>query len=95
MNHGEIGARVAEKWNFPKVISETIRYHHDPDAASDETKKLVSVVYLANMISHYQDGEAEFYQFEPSVLKRFNITDETQLQKIVEKLQAAFKSEAM
>ena len=47
------------------------------------------------MISHYQDGEAEFYQFEPSVLKRFNITDETQLQKIVEKLQAAFKSEAM
>ena len=94
-NHSEIGALIAEKWNFPKVISETIRYHHDPDAASDETKKLVSVVYLANMISHYQDGEAEFYQFEPSVLKRFNITDETQLQKIVEKLQAAFKSEAM
>ena len=33
LHHGEIGARLAERWNFPPVLVETIRHHHQPERA--------------------------------------------------------------
>ncbi|MGI5173086.1 HDOD domain-containing protein [Treponema sp. OMZ 840] len=92
-NHSEIGSLIAEKWNFPKVITESIRYHHAPTSASNDTKKLVHIVYFANMISHYQENEIEFYQFDPEILKEFRIENEEQLQNISTRLQKAFKEE--
>ena len=43
VNHGEIGARVAEKWNFPETISNVIRYHHEPEEAPKDIRKLISL----------------------------------------------------
>ncbi|MBQ0051124.1 MAG: HDOD domain-containing protein [Treponema sp.] len=91
VNHGEVGSLIAEKWNFPDVISSVIRNHHEPDAASPETKKLTAVVYLSDMITHYQDGEVDFYQFDRDVLDLFKIASEDQLRRISERLKAAFE----
>jgi len=93
VNHGEVGALIAEKWNFPNVIVSVIRHHHEPDLAPDETKKLTSLVYLSDMLSHYQTKEVDYYQFDPDVLALFHITNEAQLQKISERLEEAFKAE--
>lgn len=93
VNHGEVGALIAEKWNFPEVIVSVIRHHHEPDMATAETKKLTSLVYFSDMIAHYQTGEVDYYQFDVDVLNMFHITSENQLQKISERLVKAFAKE--
>lgn len=93
VNHGEVGALIAEKWNFPDIIVSVIRHHHEPDLAPEENKKLTSLVYLSDMISHYQTMEVDYYQFDPDVLAMFHITSEQQLQKISDRLKSAFEEE--
>ena len=93
VNHGEIGALIAEKWNFPQTIVSVIRYHHEPDLVDTENKKLTSLVYLADMISHYQTEEVSYYQIDPEILASFNITDESQFFSISDKLKKAFEKE--
>ena len=93
VNHSEIGALIAEKWNFPDVIISVIRHHHEPDMAPPAIKKLTSLVYLADMISHYETHEVDYYQFDLDVLKMFKITSEAQLRTISERLSGAFKED--
>ena len=93
VNHGDVGALIAEKWNFPDIIVSVIRHHHEPDVAPEDTKKLTSLVYLSDMIAHYQIKEVDYYQFDPNVLSLFHITSEVQMQKISERLEEAFKKE--
>lgn len=91
VNHGEVGAKVAEKWNFPKPLIDVIRYHHSPEESPEETKKLVYLVNIADAICHYQEFEMDYYQIDSDVLKFFKITSETNLVRISEKLMEAFK----
>ena len=91
VNHSEVGALVAEKWNFPDVIISVIRHHHEPDMASPATKRLTAIVYLADMLTHYETQEVDYYQFDLDVLKMFGIGSEDQLRKISNKLSTAFK----
>ncbi len=93
VNHGEIGALIAEKWNFPEVIAEVIRHHHDPENSKDEYRKTATLIYLSDLIAHYQDGEVEFYQFDKEALSTFHITTEVQLIQIAEKMEAEFTKE--
>ena len=78
-NHGEIGALITTNWNFPTVITNAIRYHHNPNQAPEEFKKSVRLVYLANMITHYQNGTVSFRDFDTETLEVFNLNSEEQL----------------
>jgi len=49
--HAQIGAWLAEKWNLPKIISETIQYHHTPWESTKDTV-FVATVTLANYLCH-------------------------------------------
>ncbi|MDR2313630.1 MAG: HDOD domain-containing protein [Spirochaetaceae bacterium] len=93
MNHAEIGAMVAEKWNFPEHLIHTIQYHHDPLSANQENQALVFTVYLANMLCEYENCNVVFDQFEPKVLDSFNITSKKQLSGILERFSEGFKRE--
>lgn len=93
VNHGSVGALIAEKWNFPDVIISVIRHHHEPDLAPTETKKLTSLVYFSDMLAHFQTKEVDFYQFDQDVLAMFHIANEEQLQKISDRLEEAFDKE--
>jgi len=84
MNHAELGALVAEKWNFPDSLIYAIRYHHDPAAAQAEYKNLVDSVYLANMFCEYENGAVAFDQLEPSALENFGITSRNQIDSLLE-----------
>lgn len=85
-NHGEIGALIAEKWNFPESIMQAIRYHHEPDCAPHEYRKLARIIYLADMFAHFQAGEIDFYQIDTDVLSYFHITGKGQFEQLSEKL---------
>ncbi|MDD5455722.1 MAG: HDOD domain-containing protein [Candidatus Margulisbacteria bacterium] len=48
-NHGEIGAKIAEKWNLSDELIESIRYHHHPQNASPENVS-VHMVHIADVV---------------------------------------------
>ena len=50
IDHAEVGARVAESWNFPEDIVQAIRLHHRPDGASGDDP-LTPVIYLSNIVT--------------------------------------------
>ncbi len=52
-NHSQIGAKIALKWNFPKVLVETIEFHHNPEIAEGKCEdiKLASIVHVADSMS--------------------------------------------
>lgn len=49
-DHQEIGEKILSKWKFPAVLKDIVRYHHEPESASEESRLLVSVVHIANTI---------------------------------------------
>lgn len=95
LNHAEIGALIAEKWNFPEELIESIKYHHEPEAAPAERRDIVETIYLANSIANYEDGEIVFEQLSRDILKKFGISTEDQLNQIMLKLTEAFEREKM
>lgn len=95
VNHGEIGAMIAEKWNFPTVIGQSIRYHHTPESAPEEYRTLCEIVYLANMLANYSEEEVEFHQFNSKLLKKYNLETPEALDKITKKLITSYEKEIM
>ena len=93
LNHAELGALIAEKWNFPERLVAAIRYHHDPEAAPDDCKDLVDTVYLANMFCEYENGNANFDQLEPAPMENFKFTNKKQIDTLLERLSAGFMKE--
>lgn len=93
VNHGEIGARVAEKWNFPESVAQVIRYHHEPEAAPENFRKLSAIISLADFMVHYEKGDVEFYQIDTETIKTFKINTEAQFNEISNRLKVAFSRE--
>ena len=93
MNHAEIGALIAEKWNFPEGLVNAIRYHHDPESGPKEYKDLIDTVYLANMFCLLETGAVSFDQFEPAVLESFGITSRKQVATLLNNFSAGFGRE--
>ncbi|NLP01092.1 MAG: HDOD domain-containing protein [Fibrobacter sp.] len=50
-SHSRIGAWLAEKWNLPRIISDTILNHHTP-WESKQDPVFVAIVSIANYLCH-------------------------------------------
>ena len=92
VNHGEIGAKIAEKWNFPESIINVIRFHHSPGNAPEAAKTLTTIIYIADLMVHYHNSDIQYSQIDKNILKQFNITCESQFQQIAEKLKNVFEN---
>ena len=86
LNHAEVGALIAKKWNFPDQLVNAIRYHHEPTQAPVANRDIVYCVYLANAICDIERERIGFDQVQAPVLRDFGIGTEAQLMKIQEKL---------
>jgi putative nucleotidyltransferase with HDIG domain len=93
MNHSEIGALIAEKWNFPDDLVAAIRFHHDPLAAPEKNRELVETIYLANMLCEYENESITYDQFEPEVLESFGIISKKQIDSLLDRFSHGFKRE--
>ncbi|MDP1828884.1 MAG: HDOD domain-containing protein [Archangium sp.] len=49
MHHAELGARIAERWNFSPELVELIRFHHEPDARPHS--KPLAALHVANVLT--------------------------------------------
>jgi putative nucleotidyltransferase with HDIG domain len=92
MNHAEIGAMIAEKWNFPESLVLAIRYHHTPSDAP-AARGLVDAVYLANLFVHIETGDAAFEQIDSAILNNYGLMNKKQVQNLIEKFSEGFKAE--
>ncbi|MDR1947922.1 MAG: HDOD domain-containing protein [Spirochaetaceae bacterium] len=93
MNHAEIGALIAEKWNFPEGLVCAIRFHHDPLSAPPEHKNLTETVYLANMFCEYENGNITYDQFDITVLEGFGISSKKNIDTLLERFAVGFSRE--
>lgn len=88
VNHPEIGAALAEKWDFPPAIVSAIRYQHDYEKAPEEHRLLAALISLVGIIIHYQAGEVNFSQISPGLLDIFSISSESQFKELSDRLEA-------
>lgn len=54
LNHCQIGAIIGEKWNFPQILIDVIKYHHQPEKAEEagcEDVNLVKIVHFADYLT--------------------------------------------
>ncbi len=94
-NHAEVGAKIAEKWNFPKSLIQSIRFHHNPENCEKEYKELVYSVYLANAICDMEKGDMNFDQLNTHVLDFFQISNADQIKHIIDRLSKDFENEKL
>ncbi|MBB6482587.1 HDOD domain-containing protein [Spirochaeta isovalerica] len=92
-NHAEVGAKIAEKWNFPDSLVAAIGYHHNPEASPADYKPLVYTIYLANAICNLEKKEISFDQLDEKVLAFFRISNESQIKHIMTRLSKDFENE--
>jgi putative nucleotidyltransferase with HDIG domain len=90
ISHAEIGALVAEKWNFPDYMAATIKHHHSPLLLPEKFRDIAYSVYLANMICGIEKRNYYYYYIEESVLERFGISSEAEFVKLHEYLTAEY-----
>ena len=94
MNHAEIGARVAEKWNFPESLVAAIRFHHEPSLMTTDYKDVVFTVYLANVFCEYENGGMTYEQVDKGVLQDFGFLSDKQFARTVEQFAEGFRRES-
>lgn len=53
VDHGELGAMVAQAWSLPPAVTWAARWHHKPGAVPpDADGKLVALVHAADALAH-------------------------------------------
>jgi putative nucleotidyltransferase with HDIG domain len=65
IDHAKVGGLIAEKWNFPVILVDAIRYHHTPSFARSN-QRLPAIVNVAN--SYFENtGNQSALFFERSI----------------------------
>ncbi len=72
LNHCEVGYLIANNWNLPDAIAETIKCHHDPADASPEYRKMISIISMANLFSILFEKDIELI---PEYLSDFDLSE--------------------
>ena len=91
LNHADIGALIARKWNFPEQLVHGIKHHHEPLVTPAQYKDIVFCVYLANALCGLEREMITYEQIERPVLLDFGIRTEEQCRSILERLQKSFE----
>ena len=92
IDHARLGGMMAERWNFPVVLVDAIRFHHAPSFARIN-QQLPAIVNLANSFAaDYQPTSAELFSFQlhPESLNILKIDAAT-----VEKLRTSMKTSGL
>jgi HD-like signal output (HDOD) protein len=82
-DHGYVGAKLIEMWNFPPALVETIRYHHDFRKAVDagsENLELISIVHIADaftmMMGSSLGNDGLMYYIDTEIFKQLGLSED-------------------
>ena len=78
IDHAELGAKVAEKWNFSSDMVEIIRNHHNPERSASSGLHL-PIIYLADsicmMIGVGVGADGLAYRYQQEIVDKLKFTD--------------------
>jgi len=101
LDHTIVGKRLAEKWNLPETISDTVWLHHQsPKGIPDSVKQkaIVRAVHLADILAREQrigySGNHDFSQAAAEVADQMGLKEEI-LDQIVRVLRSEISDRAM
>ena len=76
-DHAAVGARLLDRWGFPKSISAAVRFHHEPGLAKNEIR-LASCVCLSNVLAYRIENVIALPEYvlfpDVTALKELNLT---------------------
>ncbi|WP_243116020.1 HDOD domain-containing protein [Petrocella atlantisensis] len=90
-NHGQVGARIVEKWNLASELVDAIEFHHKPFQSIDNIE-LVSIVHISDglvmMMGIHEGIDTLGHEFFTDAVKILNLdeADLNQIMKDVEKI---------
>ncbi|HEX7861213.1 MAG TPA: HDOD domain-containing protein [Verrucomicrobiae bacterium] len=91
-DHAVVGARLLDRWGFPKNMSIAIRNHHEPAKAKDEIR-LASCICLSNVLAYHVENiqvRPEYVVFPDSdALQELGLT-QPELQNLAPEAREAF-----
>ncbi len=73
ISHSSIGRMIAEKWNFPEYIIESIAYHHSPLNPEIKNRDAVYITYIANSMCLIEENKFDFLFMEDDVLTKYGL----------------------
>ena len=80
-DHTEAGFELALVWQLPAELAEVIRFHHQPDQASEEHRALVYAVHLGDniaMMGGYGTGaDSMQYRLDPNYTEYITLSPNT------------------
>lgn len=76
-DHCQAGAMLADNWGFPSVLRESIRYHHDPQLATDG-QEVVRSVGVGNLLALVieQELDPHHHPLVKGLLKKLDLEAE-------------------
>lgn len=90
ISHPEIGATIANRWNFPEPLIAAIRFQQKPLQAPPEYQDLVHVVYMAIHIYQAEVQSSDYFAVEPDILEKFSIHSSEQFYDLVGQLSSQY-----
>ncbi len=94
--HQEVGYFLADKWNLPKPLAESILYHHCPSKCN-EYKTLASIVHLGDYMTHkLETGKFDWddtIELDSSIFETLNLGDEKYLEEFINSYREIFQNQ--
>lgn len=92
MNHAEVGAELARRWNLPEMVVDVIHWHDTPLEANSRWISMICLTYAASRIAiaHDKGGIPDYLQDDP-VMIRLKINNE-KAGKLISRLSKKLKS---
>ncbi len=96
LTHQAIGQLLANRWNLPEILGNTIACHHYPSEA-EGNKIAASIVHLADYMTQ-KLGVGSFYwddnmEFDEGIIQILKFGDESNLNGFIDKHEDLFKSQ--
>jgi len=80
INHGDLGYRVARRWQLPDTLCECIHYHHTPSQAPAEFGRMSALVNIADTLARQlsigEPGDTAAPAPDPAAMQLCGLTSE-------------------
>ena len=93
INHSEIGYKMAQKWNFPTLFADVMRYHHHPGQAPEEYRDITCIVSLADALDNIEQGYLSPDMIDPYPLHFFEFPSAEEFLEAFSTLEKSFETE--
>ena len=74
-NYCDIGGFIAEQWDLPAGIPETILHHQEPTGSAEHAFE-TSIIHVARVLSEFNSAGIAAPSFDPSALSTLGLSEE-------------------